>query len=97
MIVLALTLHFSSQSLEASTRQRLMLICDMKAAQLEEYIGERRSDARVPVGRARVRRGAHEPRRADRSGKRTTDEYSEAVKKLPGRLGDYVEAARSRI
>ena len=46
MVLLSLTLHFSNESLEASVKQRLMLICDSKAAMLESYIAERRIKTR---------------------------------------------------
>ena len=93
VILLALTLHFSSQALQASTRLRLMLICDMKAAQLEEYISERRSDAQflsVAPGFIEALTNLNE---LNRAGKRNTPEYEQAVGKYRVRLGDYVEAA----
>ena len=46
VFLLAVTAYFSRRSLEATVRQRLMVICDAKAAQLEEFISERKSDAR---------------------------------------------------
>ena len=93
VILLALTLHFSSQSLEASTKRRLMLICDSKAAQLEEYIGERRSDA---LFLSRAPGFIEAVTRLDflaKSGRRDTEDYDRSVKNYRTRLGDYVEAA----
>ncbi len=90
-ILLALTLYFSSHSLDASTKRRLLLICDSKAAQLEEYIGERRSDAlflsRAPGFIEAVTRLDH----LAKSGQRNTEEYDRSVKNYRPRLGDYVE------
>ena len=93
VILLALTLHFSSQSLEASIRDRLIVICDLKAAQLEEYIGERRSDAQflsVAPGFIEAMTMLND---LNVSGKRETDEYAQAVLKYQVRMGDYIEAA----
>ena len=93
VILLGLTLHFSRQALEASTRERLTLICDMKAAQLEEYIGERRADAVfLSVAPGFVEAITHLNDLA-RAGKRPTEEYDRAIQKYRPRLGDYVESA----
>src|ERR1700733_9751804 len=46
VFLLGVTGYYSRRSLEATGRQRLMVICDAKAAQLEEFISERKSDAR---------------------------------------------------
>ncbi len=93
IILLGLTLHFSRQSLEASTRQRLTLICDMKAAQLEEYIGERRADAVfLSVAPGFVEAIVHLNELAH-AGKRNTEDYTRAIQKYRTRLGDYVESA----
>ena len=93
VILLALTLHFSSQSLEASIRDRLMVICDLKAAQLEEYIGERRSDAQflsVAPGFIEAMTTLND---LNAQGKRASVEYQQFVTKYRVRMGDYVEAA----
>ena len=45
MGLLLTTVYFSKVSLGTSVRERLVGICNFKAAQLEEYIGERRGDA----------------------------------------------------
>ena len=57
VFLLAVTAYFSRRSLEATVRQRLMVICDAKAAQLEEFISERKADARFLVDCAGVHRG----------------------------------------
>ncbi len=96
VILLALTLYFSSQSLEAATRRRLTMICDQKAAQLEEYVSERRSDAlflsRAPgFIEAVARLGV-----LAKSGQRDTEEYERTVKSYRPRIVDYVEVGTYR-
>src|SRR5262245_26582080 len=49
-VLTAITLYISAGSLEKSVRQTLMAISDAKAAQLENYIRERRSDL-IVLGR----------------------------------------------
>ena len=91
MILLVLTLHFSTQSLEASSRQRLMLICDSKATQLEEFITERRSDA---LFLSRAPGFIEAVVRLDNLAKlrqKNTEEYERNVNVYRRRLGDYVE------
>ena len=93
VILLALMLHLSSQSLEASIRDRLVVICDLKAAQLEEYIGERRADAQflsVAPGFVEAITALND---LQTQGKRETEEFEQAVLKYRVRMGDYVEAA----
>ena len=89
--LLYLTLRFSNQSLEASVRDRLMLVCDSKAAQLEEYATERRINAqflsRTP-GSTEVAIRLDEQVRA---GRRDTDEYRQLVNAFQTRIGEYVE------
>ena len=93
LILLTLTLHFSSQALEESTRQRLRLICDQKAAQLEDYIAERRSDAQFLSVAPGFVEAMTQLNDLNHQEKRNTDEYAAAVKKYRVRLGDYVTAA----
>ena len=57
VFLLWMTLYLSRRSLEASVRQRLMVICDAKASQLEEFMSERRADARSLANAPRVHRG----------------------------------------
>ena len=93
IILLALTLHFSSRALEASTKLRLMLISDSKAAQLEEYIGERRSDALFLATAPGFVEAIVNLTDLAGAGKRGGEEYERAVKKFRTRLGDFVEAS----
>ena len=45
VVLLLVTAYYSKRSLEATVRQRLAVILDAKATQLEEYIAQRRDDA----------------------------------------------------
>ena len=45
VFLLSVTSFFSRRSLEATVRQRLMVICDSKAAQIEDFVAERKADA----------------------------------------------------
>ena len=91
VILLALTLHFSSQSLEASTKRRLMLICDSKAAQLEEYITERRADALFLSKAPGFVEAVTQLDRLVKAGQRPSEEYDRLAKNYRTRIGDYVE------
>ncbi len=93
LTLLALTIHYSSQSLEASNRLRLTLICDQKAAQLEEYIAERRSDASFLSVAPGFIEAITQLKELAVTRKRGTEEYDRAVKKYQVRLNDFVDAA----
>ena len=91
VVLLSLTLHFSSQSLEATVKKRLTLICDAKSKQLEDYIAERRADAQFL---SRAPGFVEAVTRLDalvKAGQRGTEEYERASRQYRGRLGDYVE------
>ena len=75
LFLLGVTAYFSRRSLEATVRQRLMVICDAKAAQLEEFVGQAEGRRPVPVPRARVHRGRGPARRLVKEGKAGTEEY----------------------
>ena len=92
VVLLYLTLRFSRQSLEASVRDRLLLVCHTKAAQLEDYVAERRLDAQFL---ARTPGSVDAATRLDeqvRAGRRETVEYRQLADSLRNRIGDYVEA-----
>ena len=92
VVLLALTLHFSSQSLESSIKQRLMLICDSKAAQLEDYITERRANAQfLSVAPGFVEAVTRLEQLRATSGQ-NTEEYERSLKLYRVRLGDYADA-----
>jgi methyl-accepting chemotaxis protein WspA len=92
VFLLAVTAYFSRRSLEATIRHRLMVICDAKASQLEEFLSERKSDARYLASapgfvEATVRLG--EMLRERKGG---TDEYRAAVEAVRPRLAAFVDA-----
>ena len=88
VFLLAVTAYFSRRSLEATVRQRLMVICDAKAAQLEEFIAERQGRRPVPGQRAGVRRGGDPARRScSRRGRGTTEEYRARGRPAPAPAG----------
>ena len=45
IVLLLVTTYFARRSLESTVRQRLTVISNAKASQLEDYIAERRRDA----------------------------------------------------
>lgn len=93
VILLLLTLLFSRQALDASNKQRLRLICDAKARQLEDYVAERRADAlflsRAPGFVTAVTQLAD----LNKAGKRETPDYARKVEEYRPRLSDFVSAA----
>ena len=92
VVLLFLTLRFSNQSLEASVRDRLTLVCDAKAAQLENYVTERRLDAQFL---ARTPGSVDAVIRLDeqvRAGRRDTEDYRQLANTFRTRIGEYVEA-----
>ena len=96
MVLLALTLHFSSLALDASNQQRLRLISDAKAKQLEDYVNERRADAQFL---SRAPGFVEALLRIDeqvKAGHRGTPEYDRLIELYRPRLGDFVESAKFR-
>ena len=92
VFLLGVTGYFSRQSLRETVRQRLMVICDAKAAQLEEYITERKADARVLLNApgfidASVRLGG-----LLKAGKAATDEYRAESEAIRPRLAAFADA-----
>ncbi len=92
VVLLALTLHFSNQSLEASVRERLMLICDSKAAQLENYVAERRTDAAFLSRTPGTIEAVTKLEEQVKAGKRDTDEYRKLADTFRTRISEYVES-----
>ena len=92
LVLVAVTAFFSNQSLRETVRQRLVVICDAKAAQLERFIAERKSDVRF-LGdapgfyEASVRLGA-----LAGAGKAGTDEYRTEADLLRPRLAAFADA-----
>lgn len=92
VVLLYLTLRFSNQSLDESVRDRLMLVCDTKAAQLENYAIERRINAqflsRTPGSTEAVLRLDEQVR----AGRRNTEEYRQLAATFQARISEYVES-----
>jgi methyl-accepting chemotaxis protein WspA len=93
VFLLAVTAYFSRKSLEATVRQRLMVICDAKATQLEEFIAERKADVRFLLNAPGIIEAATrlEERIKDGTG-RTTEEYRRESELLRPRLAAFSEA-----
>ena len=92
IFLLAVTAYFSRRSLEATVRQRLMVICDAKAAQLEEFISERKSDARYLANAPGFVDLAARLDGMIRQGKGGTDEYRAEVERIRPRLAAFADA-----
>jgi methyl-accepting chemotaxis protein WspA len=92
VFLLAVTAYFSRQSLRETVRQRLMVICDAKAAQLEEYIAERKADALVLLNAPNFIDAATRLDGLLKAGKGSTDEYRAATETIRARLAARAEA-----
>ena len=92
IFLLAVTAYFSRRSLEATVRQRLMVICDAKAAQLEEFMSERKSDARYLANAPGFVDLAARLDAMIRQGKGGTDEYRAEVERVRPRLAAFADA-----
>ena len=93
LILLALTLHFSSEALQISTKQRLVLIADSKAAQLEDYIAERRSDALLLARAPGFIEAVTKLDVLIKAGQRDGEEFEKTQRTYRPRMASYVEAA----
>ncbi len=91
VFLLAVTAYFSRQSLEATVRQRLMLICDAKATQLEEFITERKADARFLFNAPGIIDAATRLGQLFKDGKGTTEDYRRESALLRPRLAAFAE------
>ena len=96
VILLLLTLYFSSLSLDASNQQRLQLIRDGKAKQLEDYINERRADAQFLARAPGFVEALLVINEGVKAGRRGSAEHNQVVERYRPRLGDFVESARFR-
>jgi methyl-accepting chemotaxis protein WspA len=92
IFLLAVTAYFSRRSLEATVRQRLMVICDAKASQLEEYIAERKSDARYLLNAPAFVESVNQLDGLVKEGKEKTEEYRAAVEAIRPRLAVFADA-----
>ena len=92
VFLLAVTAYFSRKSLQETVRQRLTVICDAKAAQLEEYIGERKADVRFLADAAGFIDATTRLGVLSRAGQGAADEYQAEVEKIRPRLASFAEA-----
>ncbi len=92
VLVLGVTLLLSSESLEATVRERLMVICDAKASQLEAYIAERRDDASFLANAPGFVEATARLDQLVEEGRRDSDAFRAAVEGYRPRLVAYVEA-----
>jgi methyl-accepting chemotaxis protein WspA len=92
IFLLSVTAYFSRRSLEATVRQRLMVICDAKAAQLEEFMSERKSDARYLSGAPGFVDAVARLDGMLEQGKGGTDEFRAAAEAIRPRLAAFVDA-----
>ena len=92
VFLLGMTAYFSRRSLQETVRQRLMVICDAKANQLEDYIAERKNDARFLANAPGFIEAAERLVGLHRSGKAGTDQYRAEVDSIRPRLAAFADA-----
>jgi methyl-accepting chemotaxis protein WspA len=92
VFLLTVTAYFSRRSLEATVRERLMVICDAKATQLEEYINERKANARFLINAPGFIEASLKLDQYIKDGKRETDEYRSQAEAFRPRLAAFTEA-----
>ena len=93
VFLLAVTAYFSRESLRETVRQRLTVICDAKAAQLEEYLAERKSDSRFLIDAPGFIEAAERLGALIQAGKGGTDEYRAMVEANRPRLAAFADAS----
>jgi methyl-accepting chemotaxis protein WspA len=92
VFLLVVTAYYSRQSLEATVRQRLMLICDAKATQLEEFITERKADARFLLNAPGIIEAATRLDQLLKDGKGKTEDYRRESELIRPRLSAFAES-----
>jgi methyl-accepting chemotaxis protein WspA len=92
VFLLGVTGYYSRQSLRETVRQRLMVICDAKAAQLEEYMAERKGDARILINAPGFIDAAARLEGLLKAGKGATDEYRAGLEAIRPRLAAFADA-----
>ncbi len=93
VVLLSVTAYYSRRSLEATVRQRLTVLCDSKAAQLEEYASERRGDASTLSAGPAISRALDRLSKLRKEGKRDGEEYRREVDACRSRMAAYADAA----
>jgi methyl-accepting chemotaxis protein WspA len=92
VFLLGVTVYFSRRSLEATVRERLMVICDAKAAQLEEFVRERRADSRFLIHSPAVIEVVSDLAPLLKDNKGGTEEYRRRADLYRPRMAAFVEA-----
>ena len=92
VVLLLVTSYFSRRSLESTVRQRLTVISDAKAAQLEEYITSRRNDARFLANAPGFVEIVDRLGKLAQEGKAGTEEYRRDSETYRARLVSFAEA-----
>ncbi len=92
VFLLVVSTYFSRRSLEATVRQRLTVICDAKAAQLEEYVAERKADARFLFNAPGISDATTRLGQLLKDGKGKTEDYRRESDVLRPRLAAFAEA-----
>jgi methyl-accepting chemotaxis protein WspA len=92
LFLLAVTAFFSRRSLEATVKERLMVICDSKATQLEEFMNERRADARFLINSPGFIEACVKLDQFIKEGKRDSNEFRTQVEYYRPRLAAFTEA-----
>jgi methyl-accepting chemotaxis protein WspA len=92
VFLLTVTAYFSRRSLEATVKERLMVICDAKASQLEEFMGERKADARFLVNAPGIIEASVKLDQFAKDGKRETEEFRNEVSSFRPRFAAFTEA-----
>jgi len=92
VLVLWITMYFSRRSLEEIVRERLVGLCDAKAAQLEDYIAERRGDATFLKDAPGFIEAVVRLDQVVKEGRRDSDGFRAASEGYRPRLVAYIEA-----
>jgi methyl-accepting chemotaxis protein WspA len=92
VFLLSVTAFFSRKSLEATVKERLMVICDAKASQLEEFIKERKADARFLINSPGFIEACSRLDQLLKDGQRETDEFRSQMDFFRPRLATFTEA-----
>jgi methyl-accepting chemotaxis protein WspA len=92
VFLLTVTAYFSRKSLESTVKERLMVICDAKAAQLEEFMNERRADARFLINSPAFIETTDRLAQLTKAGQRETDEFRAQIDFFKPRLVAFAEA-----
>ena len=92
VVLLLVTSYLARQSLESTVRQRLTVINNAKASQLEDYVTERRRDAQFLAKAPGFVEAVGRLGRLAQEGKLGTAEYRREAEMYRTRLADYAEA-----